>query len=212
MKQALILQSMKVVKVTFFILISFLSVQSQSFFKGSAIMGINASQIDGDDLAGYHKYGLSTGLKVEFPLSSVLDLGIEFMLNQTGSRTALINNVFEETYRFHLNYISLPLVVKWNDWWIADKEYYKFNIHGGIANSYLVSSDIEESPVLIDDELNNYNLAWLLGGGFSFTKAWTLSVRYTRSITPMYRKDFGAGLEPRRLLGYFLTLRTEYNF
>ncbi|WP_235296733.1 porin family protein [Portibacter marinus] len=203
---------MNTAKIAFFILISFISVEAQSFFKGSAIIGVNASQIDGDDLAGYHKYGLTAGVKVEFPLSPSFDLGLEFLYCQRGSRTALIYNIYSETYRFGLNYISMPLILKWNDWWVPEESYYKVNLHGGLANAYLISSDTEESPIPIDRDLNDYDLSLVLGGGFAFSKNWSISLRYSRSLTTLYELETFPGRERERLLGYFLTLRTEYTF
>ncbi len=200
------------VKIVFFILLSFTSVHGQSFFKGSAVFGFTTSQIDGDELAGYHKYGITGGVKVEFPLSSTLDMGLEFLYEQRGSRTSIYNNIFEQTYKFHLDYISLPLVIKWSDWWIEDQGYYKFNLHAGVVNAYLVNFDIEESPVAITGTLNNYDLGFMIGGGFAFTKRWVVTLRYNRSILPLYMAEPIAGLEVRRLVGYFITLRSEFNF
>ena len=37
-------------------------------FKGSAVLGVNFAQIDGDDLIGYNKLGLTGGFKLEYPV------------------------------------------------------------------------------------------------------------------------------------------------
>ncbi len=203
---------MNIAKIIFFSLCLVPIANSQSFFKGSFVLGVNASQIDGDNLAGYDKFGLSGGVRVEFPLSSVLDLGVEFLFSQRGSRSQIIKNRFTELSRIHLNYIELPLIVKWNDWWIEDEAYYKFNVHGGITNGYLVSYDTNDSPSPTTGEINNYDIGLLLGGGFSFTKKWTLTLRYTRSLNTLYTVTTASSGKVDGLIGYFVTLRGEYSF
>lgn len=203
---------MDIVKIIFFSVCLLPLANSQSFFKGSAVLGINASQIDGDNLAGYDKFGLSGGLKVEFPLSSVLDMGVEFLFSQRGSRSQIIKNRFVELARIHLNYIELPLLVKWNDWWIEDDSYYKVNLHGGISNGYLISSNTADSPAPSTGQINRYDIGLFFGGGFAFTKSWTLSLRYTRSLNTLYTVNTASTGQVRGLIGYFITLRGEYSF
>jgi len=203
---------MKIVKIVFFSL-CFLSIaKGQNFFKGSAVLGLNLSQIDGDNLAGYDKFGLSGGVKVEFPLNAVLDFGVEFLFSQRGSRSQLIQNRFTELSRIHLNYVELPLLVKWSDWWIEDEAYYKFNLHGGISNGYLISSNTDETPTPTNAELNNFDLGLLTGLGFAFSKRWSITLRYTRSLVPLYTVNTGTTGQVQGLIGYFITLRSEYSF
>lgn len=203
---------MKIVKIIFFNLCFLSLASSQSFFKGSATLGVNVSQIDGDNLAGYDKFGFTGGVKVEFPLNAVLDLGIEFLFSQRGSRSQLIQNRFTELSRIHLNYVELPLVIKWSDWWIEKDSYYKFNLHGGISNGYLISSNTDESPTPINAEINNYDVGLLAGLGFAFTKKWGLTLRYTRSLNTLYTVNTGTTGQVKGLIGYFITLRSEYSF
>jgi hypothetical protein len=175
-------------------------------------MGINASQIDGDNLAGYDKFGISGGLRVEFPLSSAFDMGVEFLFSQRGSRSQIIKNRFTELSRISLNYIELPLVVKWNDWWIEDESYYKFNVHGGLTNGYLVSSNTDDSPTPTNGQVNRYDIGLLAGLGFAFTKKWAITLRYTRSLNTLYTVNTASTGQFNGLIGYFVTLRGEYSF
>ncbi|GLR19233.1 porin family protein [Portibacter lacus] len=203
---------MNIAKIIFLSLSLSTFASGQSFFKGSVVFGANASQIDGDLLAGYHKIGLTGGVKVEFPVSSVLDLGIEFLYSQRGSRSQIIRNQFSPVSKININYIELPLILKWSDWWIEDEAYYKFNIHGGISNGYLISSDFEDSPVSSNGKINSYDIGFLLGTGFAFTKNWTLTLRYNRSINTLYTIDTATTGTVKGLIGYFITLRAEYSF
>lgn len=203
---------MNITKIVFFSLWFTSFASAQSFFKGSAVLGLNVSQIDGDNLAGYDKFGLTGGVKVEFPLNAVLDLGIEFLFSQRGSRSQIIQNRFVELSKIHLNYVELPLIIKWSDWWIEEEAYYKFNLHAGISNGYLVSANTNDSPAPTNGELNNYDFSLLVGTGFSFTSKWALMLRYTRSLIPLYTVNTGTTGQVEGLIGYFITLRSEYSF
>jgi hypothetical protein len=188
------------------------TIDAQSFFQGSIIAGVNGSQIDGDQLAGYHKFGMSAGIKVEFPLNSILDMGIEFLFSQRGSRSEIIPNQFNDVQRIHLNYAELPIFIKWNDWWVEKDSYYKFHLHAGLSPARLISSQTNFSPSAINGSFSNYDISFLLGGGFSFTKDWTLSARFTRSINRLYSQTDVNQSEISGLLGYFITVRGEYTF
>ena len=201
----------KIIIISIFLLFCANSIKSQSFFKGSIVAGINLSQIDGDKLAGYRKFGVSAGFKIEFPLNSILDFGIEFLFNQSGSRSSIIKGNFGDLQRIHLNYASLPLIIKWNDWWIEESNYYKFNLHTGLVPSRLISARSNLGPNAISGEFSNYDFSFLLGGGYAYNENWALSLRFTRSINTLYKQELSSG-EESALIGYFITIRSEYTF
>ncbi len=202
----------KIIIITIFLLSNTIPSSAQSFFKGGIVAGFNGSQIDGDQVAGYHKFGLSAGLKVEFPLSSVLDMDIEFLFSQRGSRSSIIPGQFEDLQRIHLNYAELPIIIKWNDWWIESEAYYKVNIQAGFSAARLISSNSNLSPNAISGEFNNYDFSALVGVGFAFTKKWGIGLRFTRSLNTLYKQETNNQAKIKALLGYFITLRTEYTF
>ena len=201
----------KIIILVAFVYCSSTSVSAQSFFRGSIVAGLNAAQIDGDQLAGYHKFGFSAGAKVEFPLSSSFDMGIEFLLSQRGSRSRFVKGQFIEPQRIHLNYAAIPLVVKWNDWWIAEEEYYKFNIHSGFAFGRLISSNANFNPSSRGEIVTN-DYSVLIGAGFAFTKHWAIRLRFTRSLNTLYMQETSNQTLVKGLIGYFITLRSEYTF
>ncbi len=198
--------------IVIFHLLSILPSKAQTFFKGGIVAGINASQIDGDQIAGYKKIGISAGLKVEFPISSMFDMGAEFLFSQRGSRSSFVRGQFDDIARIHLNYAELPVFIKWNDWWIEEEEYYKFNLHGGLSPGRLISFNTNFGPNAISGTFSNYDISFFLGGGFSYSKNWTISARFTRSINRLYTQEVSSGSDIVALLGYFITLRSEYTF
>ena len=55
-------------------------------FEGGALIGLNASQVDGDNYSGYHKPGVALGGFVQTNLSRTIYAGMELKLMQKGSR------------------------------------------------------------------------------------------------------------------------------
>ena len=84
---------------------------AQKEFKIGMNLGGNLSQVSGDNLAGFHKLGINSGLFVTQSLKD--DLSWEMQLNfaQRGSRnTSLKDN--PTFYRFQLNYADVVLLVR----------------------------------------------------------------------------------------------------
>ncbi|MBK7222982.1 MAG: hypothetical protein IPH94_17215 [Saprospiraceae bacterium] len=63
--------------------------QSQNFY-GSMVLGVNASQIDGDNAAGFNKPGLTGGFKIDYPISASLDISAELLYSSRGAGTIAI--------------------------------------------------------------------------------------------------------------------------
>ncbi len=83
-------------------------------FRGFPIIGMNASQVDGDNLAGFHKPGLQAGAGVFVMLDqkSRLSLSMEILFNQKGSRT---RPGYFPIDKLVLNYIDLPVQFSYHD-------------------------------------------------------------------------------------------------
>ena len=66
-------------------LLIFSSVLAQSF-SGGVILAANFSQIDGDNVNGYHQPGLAFGTFVNYAFTDKVSLQPEFHFRQIGSR------------------------------------------------------------------------------------------------------------------------------
>ena len=81
-------QNMNVRKLLLNCIFIFLSVSTLSAQKGfdlSLAMGFNASQIAGDQLAGFDKLGVNGGLKIAYRLKDKMDINLEMLFSQKGS-------------------------------------------------------------------------------------------------------------------------------
>jgi hypothetical protein len=187
-------------------------------FSAGIVGGANASQIDGDDLAGFDKLGLTGGLKAIVNFDSPFDLNVEFLFSQRGSRPDLFTPELDPDIEVRLNYAEIPVYVSLGDWWQEEEEYYKVSAHAGLSYGRLITARTfdyahseEESFDLLVPYFNNSDLSWLVGISYQMNKKWGVTGRYTREIIPLLSPK-KHNLPNERLLSYFMTFRFEYYF
>lgn len=197
--------------ITGFMLFSFLpgNVAAQKF-GGALILGMNASQIDGDQLAGYDKPGLTGGLQISYALKKPWHTAIELLYSQRGSQTDFLVNNGGPRRQIDLKYIEIPLMAKYEDWYIQDGNYYKVNAEAGLSYGYLFNAytaeDNEKEPI---DDFLKHDISFLFGGNYYFNKRLGVGFRYTRALTKLKKFEDTGQLS---LLSYFLTFRGSFRF
>ena len=77
-------------------------------FKGGLIAGAVTSQISGDGLGGWDKFGLAAGAWVNVPFSDRSSATMTMKFINKGSRTKR-DTINFETFGYYLNYIEVPL-------------------------------------------------------------------------------------------------------
>lgn len=187
-------------------------------FSAAAVAGVNASQIDGDLLAGFDKMGLTAGIKTEVNLESAFKINIEFLFTQRGSKPDIFNPEYDPDIEVHLNYAEIPVYVSLGDWWQEKEEYHKVSAHAGISFGRLISARTfdyfhlnEKSLDKLVPYFNNTDLSWLVGATYHFNSKWAVTGRYTREIVPLLSPE-KHNLAVERLLSYYVTFRMEYYF
>jgi hypothetical protein len=203
--------------VLLFLTLSQTSGQAQRF--GAAIVaGMNASQIDGDQLAGYDKIGLSAGFKTMIQFESALKLNVEFLYSERGSRPNIFNDDYDPDINITLQYIEIPFYVSIGDWWQEEGQYHKVSAHGGFSYGRLIDASTvdyynsaEDSYDKLVPYFNENDVSWFLGIDYRFSPRFGVMGRYTRGITPLLDPEKN-NLNTPRLLTYFLTLRLDYYF
>jgi hypothetical protein len=95
--------------------------------KGEVIAGMNLSQVDGDEVYGFHKAGLNAGLGAILPLGKNFSFTIETLFNQKGSYQG---KQYEDTvtnpstgnkdlwtgeYKMKLDYLEVPVLFHYTD-------------------------------------------------------------------------------------------------
>jgi outer membrane protein W len=176
-------------------------------FDATLLAGFNAAQIDGDDLAGFNKFGLHGGVKVGYLIKPKLHLSTELLLSQRGSRSSLSLGSPREITSISLSYFELPVIVSFLDWYV-DNAYHKVKADVGLSYAYLFQASANNSFFENDVGLFASNdLSFLVGIGYRFNKKIGVNLRYTRSITPLFDDP---DVLIRGLFGYFVTFRLEY--
>ncbi|MDX5347564.1 MAG: PorT family protein [Hymenobacteraceae bacterium] len=98
--------------------------------RNSIVFGAVASQVDGDNLAGFHKPGLVFGGSSAFLFTDKFSLQPEILYIQKGSKTT---NKHDYYLKYRLNYISIPVIAQY-------KFHEKFTAQGGLSADYLISA------------------------------------------------------------------------
>lgn len=192
----------------FFFALFQINLVGQARFQGAGIVGMTMSQIDGDNLFGFNKLGLSAGIKVRFNLKSKLDGNVELLYSQRGSSTNLFRRDAQDDI-ISINYFELPIYLSINDWYIEKDDYYKISGHAGLSYGNIVTSSIQNTNFSAD-MLSNADISYLVGATFYFNKKIAFTARYTRSFNRLFSDETTNPI--RFLIGYFWTVRLEYYF
>ncbi|MCF6342722.1 MAG: PorT family protein, partial [Bacteroidales bacterium] len=81
------------------------------------ILGMNLTQVDGDEVYGFRKIGLNVGAGVMVPVAKNWDVSMEVLYNQKGANQSAQYNdsLYNGAYRVKLNYMDIPVLVMYTD-------------------------------------------------------------------------------------------------
>lgn len=180
--------------------------QIERRFRGGLHLGINTAQIDGDGIFGFHKYGYHGGVFVRALLKKNMELGVDINYSTRGSHSGK-KDLPEVIIK--LNYIDVPLLFIIKDWKVGedDNAYYKMDFLGGFSLGKLISSS---SLTGIDKDFKTFDLSWTAGFAYHWARNWAYNVRYTRSLTPLYRYE--KNNQAISMISYFLSLGVQLTF
>jgi opacity protein-like surface antigen len=161
----------------FFFVFSKQSYSQDNRFKLLATLGMNASQINGDNLAGFDKIGLNAGLGVERDFRAKSALSFEINYSEKGSRDVPnAKNIVQDTL-FRFNYIDIPILYT-----------YKFgrgiSAHAGIYTSILLKATYDDFVNVYDKSsiLKKTDHGFMIGAGYSFNKHLSVQLRLSQSV------------------------------
>jgi len=186
---------------------------AQRRFKAGLILGLNASQILGDDSGGYNKLGLQGGLRGTAVLKDKMDLSMELLYSQRGSYQKQGSPVCNNgSLKINLQYVEVPVVFSYKDWLDEEEGYYKVQASIGLAYSKLLNATANGS--CHDDLVDTFNsddFGFTAGADYFTSKNLSFSVRWSKSFNFLYNKDKH---DPGRnsLRGFFLSFRSAYIF
>ena len=151
-------------------------------FKGGIKAGFNLSQIDGDKLAGYHKGGLIFGAYVNRKLSSRMNLQMEMIYINKGSKLGTNPEKGQYDYfRIAADYIEVPVLLQF---WV---EKIQSNFEAGLTFSTLISTKQEDQfgEVNLIGDFKRFGMGYLLGFNYQFGDQLSGTARFAYSIIPV---------------------------
>jgi hypothetical protein len=182
-------------------------------FGAALLAGPNISQVQGDELAGYHKLGITGGLKGITYINETWNVNIELLFTQKGSRNDLVPDNSIPRIGLDLNYVEVPIYAEIKDWEVEDEDgssYSKVSAHAGFSYGRLISSDVLELPDLLIEEFKNNDFSYLVGLRFQWNKHWAVSGRYSRSILSAADVEDQGSDAIRKFYPYSIAFRLEY--
>lgn len=162
-------------------------------FRGGITGGVVASQVSGDNSAGFNKLGLYVGPFANFNLREKLLFQMEISYIQKGSRENPTEENNYYSYRLKLDYIELPFMFRYS---YSDK----LDFEVGLAYSVLIRTYEEFNQQEVDDRpFNTHNSSLIAGIYYKLDDTWSVNFRTSNSITPIrkhksgqtYRLNFG---------------------
>jgi hypothetical protein len=154
-------------------------------FDAGFFAGITASQISGDELAGFHQPGIHFGAEVSTELNS-FELGFGLAFNQKGSRATSKITGANQLYTLRLNYLDIPIVLR--------KSFDKWRF--GIGPSINILASANEADFFGSKELtvpfNTIDYTLVAQVEYQVKKKMSIRLSYGHSLLPV-RKFNGNG-------------------
>lgn len=188
-------------------------------FNAGAVVGLNLSQLDGDELQGYDKGGISFGLIGTARLNEQLDFNVELLYSQKGSKSgALIDRdrFSINPFKIKLVYAEAPILLNYK---FKEKEdRYRGLFQFGFSFSRLLNSKVEER-ILEQDQIEYANfeedfkrndINTVLGIGYFFSESIGVSLRHNFSLIPLFESKTEISSNSIIIRSYHLSLRLFY--
>lgn len=150
-------------------------------FKGGAVAGLTASQVDGDTFSGFDKLGFTAGAYVYRMLGRQVSAQMEIRYTMKGA-TDKGSPDDPNFYLLVLHYAELPLALKYH-------YQEKVILEAGLSPDYTVTyREEDETGILPEEEykpFHKFGLSAFAGIGYRFLDRFTAAVRYSYSAIPI---------------------------
>ncbi len=155
-------------------------------FEGGALLGLTASQIDGDDYKGYNKVGLQGGAWVKRMFTYTVGGQMEIRYVQKGAFKKPSAN--DPTYRkTGLHYVDIPLMAQF-----FYNEDVVFEL--GIGPEVLITARAQDEYGQIDirdPQYYRFTMSAIVGIGYRFLDVMSVNFRFNYSVLPIRPHESG---------------------
>lgn len=156
---------------------------------GAVAAGVNATQVDGDEVYGYHKFGLNLGAAAIVPVVGNWSVSLETVYNEKGShQRARVNDSLDGSYDLKLNYVEVPVIVQY-----TDKDFISFGLGGSwgrlvklseAKNGYPVNTTTLNSGIYKSNDID-----LLVDIKMRIIDRLRFNVRYAYSLSPIATRE-----------------------
>jgi len=148
-------------------------------FNGGILLGGNVSQVDGDDLDGYHKLGFQAGAFVSLRISKHSSFQMEMEYFQKGSRKASNpdSGSGDHSYLIRIHYLEIPFLYQYT---FAKRVQAEIGPAADIFLGSLEESDGQVSPSTVP--FRPVTLAGIIGIACYITPNLKAGVRFNYSL------------------------------
>ncbi len=201
---------MRKIFLTTIILLFTFNVNAQNI-KGGIYAGFNLSQVDGDEVFGYHKIGLNCGPTAIVPIKKNFSVSIETIYNQKGSyQKPIYKDTSYGMYRLKLNYVEVPILIH-----CKDKN--KINFGAGVSWGKLVGFKEWEHKIPINWNKDSIpykkdDICALVEVDFPVYDRFRFNFRYSYSLSSIRTRYFPIINTTRHQYNNMLTFRLLYVF
>ena len=160
------------------------------FIKGVIIGGFNTTQVDGDEVFGFKKWGFNAGVGAIIPFNKKWSISLENIYTENGAYQSrqFMDSLEDGSYNLKLNYVEVPIMIHY-----TDKE--RITIGAGFSYAALVKVDEWEhghkTEASLDSETySNGDFRMHIDLRFRIWKQIHGNVRYTYSITKIRHREY----------------------
>ena len=168
----------------FSLLLIFLGTNNKAIsqeFKAGLQVGMTATQVTGDALAGFNKAGLFGGVTIRRKMGSFGYGQMEMNFIQKGSRiNAEPDKGIYSSYLLRMNYIEVPISYRY-------MFFKNMGIESGLKFAYLINArEFDENGEIPSEAekpgFNKFDVSAFIGLTYKINKKWGFVIRYAYSI------------------------------
>ena len=157
-------------------------------FRGFVQGGATLSQIDGDNLAGYNRFGGTGGAGVWYDLADRWRTSLTIAFAQNGSKASAreaqlsSTNPLSDVSKVSLNYVTVPVSLHYMDWLSDDAVFYRLEFLAGLEYRRLVTTEtINPAGQNIDQffTYRNNGVGLQLGAWFSTSERMAFGLQHS---------------------------------
>ncbi len=169
---------MRLTNLLFFVFVIITSgLKAQQAFNAGVALGMTTSQISGDGLGGWDKFGFTGGAYVNAPFNSKNGLRIGLYYSEKGSRTKRDTLNFN-TFAYRLNYIEVPMQWSYQNG--------PFTFLSGVYYGQLIKQEVLANSLTyaVNPSFRNFDVGIALGAIAQLGDHLFVEAKFSSSVLP----------------------------